>query len=72
VALPDALRETTIRRFKKLCEAAAATTSASSQKLSWRSDDHERARLHAFFALAAGYTCQSNCQPVSPSGRERS
>ncbi len=46
--------------------AAAATTSASSQKLSRRSDDRERAQLHAFSALAAGYICQSSCQPVSP------
>jgi hypothetical protein len=46
--------------------AAAATMSASLQKLSRTSDDRERAQLHAFSALAAGYTCQSSCQPVSP------
>jgi hypothetical protein len=37
--------------------AVAATTSASSLQLSRRSDDRERARWHAFFALAVDFNC---------------
>jgi hypothetical protein len=58
-------RQPSVLGLRSSVTAAAATTSASSQKLSQRSDDRERDRSYASSALADGYKCQSSFQLAS-------
>ncbi len=50
--------------------AVSATTSASSLQLSRRSDDRERARWYASFALAADFNYRSTCLCLGLAGRD--
>jgi hypothetical protein len=66
VALPDELRETTLKKYRQLCDSCCHTMRASWQCTSPRSGARERTLLRVCSELVFNWESVSGFQPTSP------